>query len=67
MDVRGLIELAAIGVQGSLNKSRGVELEIRQDDGNTIMVVQKQAASRYSVGQRVSMASNGSQVTVSPR
>ncbi|NJD86349.1 hypothetical protein EWM60_20485, partial [Candidatus Erwinia dacicola] len=27
-------------------KSRGVELEIRQDDGNTIMVVQKQAASR---------------------
>ncbi|RAP69538.1 glycine zipper 2TM domain-containing protein [Candidatus Erwinia dacicola] len=59
--------VAGQGVQGSLNKSRGVELEIRQDDGNTIMVVQKQAASRYSVGQRVSMASNGSQVTVSPR
>ncbi len=59
--------VAGQGVQGSLNKSQGVELEIRKDDGNTIMVVQKQAASRYSVGQRVAMASNGSQVTVSPR
>jgi len=59
--------VAGQGVQGSLNKSQGVELEIRQDDGNTIMVVQKQAATRYSVGQRVVMASNGSQVTVSPR
>lgn len=59
--------VAGQGVQGSLNKSQGVELEIRQDDGNTIMVVQKQAASRYAVGQRVSMASNGSQITVSPR
>lgn len=59
--------VAGQGVQGSLNKSQGVELEIRKDDGNTIMVVQKQAASRYAVGQRVSMASNGSQVTVSPR
>jgi len=59
--------VAGQSVQGSLNKSQGVELEIRKDDGNTIMVVQKQAASRYSVGQRVAMASNGSQVTVSPR
>ncbi|WP_455811126.1 outer membrane lipoprotein SlyB [Pseudomonas graminis] len=59
--------VAGQGVQGSLNKSQGVELEIRKDDGNTIMVVQKQAASRYSPGQRVAMASNGSQVTVSPR
>lgn len=59
--------VAGQSVQGSLNKSQGVELEIRKDDGDTIMVVQKQAASRYAVGQRVAMASNGSQVTVSPR
>lgn len=59
--------VAGQSVQGSLNKSQGIELEIRKDDGNTIMVVQKQAASRYSPGQRVAMASNGSQVTVSPR
>ncbi|MFK8260591.1 glycine zipper 2TM domain-containing protein [Erwinia sp. AnSW2-5] len=59
--------VAGQGVQGSLNKSQGVELEIRKDDGDTIIVVQKQAASRYSPGQRVAMASNGRQVTVSPR
>ncbi|NIF20045.1 MULTISPECIES: outer membrane lipoprotein SlyB [Pantoea] len=59
--------VAGQGVEGAMNKSSGVELEIRKDDGNTIMVVQKQAATRYSVGQRVAIASNGSQVTVSPR
>ena len=59
--------LAGQGVQGAVNKTDGVELEIRKDDGNTIMVVQKQAASRSSVGQRVALASNGSQITVSPR
>lgn len=59
--------VAGQGVQGSLNKTQGVELEIRKDDGNTIMVVQKQGDTRFSAGQRVVMASNGSQVTVSPR
>ncbi|MEA1065098.1 glycine zipper 2TM domain-containing protein [Erwinia sp. HR93] len=54
-------------VQGAVNKTQGVELEIRRDDGNTIMVVQKQTDSRFAVGQRVAIASNGSQVTVSPR
>ncbi|MBT0726495.1 glycine zipper 2TM domain-containing protein [Rosenbergiella australiborealis] len=59
--------VAGQGVQSELNTSNGVELEIRKDDGNTIMVVQKQGATRYSAGQRVALATNGSQVTVSPR
>ncbi|MEN5015642.1 glycine zipper 2TM domain-containing protein [Erwinia sp. Eh17-17] len=59
--------VAGQGVQGSLNKSQGVELEIRRDDGSSIIVVQKQAASRFAAGQRVAMASNGREVTVSPR
>ena len=59
--------VAGQGVQGAMNKTQGVELEIRKDDGNTIMVVQKQGDTRFSAGQRVVMASNGSQVTVSPR
>jgi len=50
-----------------VNKTQGVELEIRKDDGNTIMVVQKQGNTHFSAGQRVVLASNGSQVTVSPR
>jgi len=59
--------VAGQGVQGSMNKTAGVELEVRKDDGNTILVVQKQGSTRFSVGQRVMLASNGSQVTVSPR
>ncbi|MTH48239.1 outer membrane lipoprotein SlyB [Intestinirhabdus alba] len=59
--------MAGQGVQGKLNKTQGVELEIRKDDGNTIMVVQKQGNSRFAAGQRVVLASNGSQVNVSPR
>ena len=50
-----------------MNKSQGVELEIRKDDGSSIMVVQKQGNSRFVAGQRVALASNGRQVTVSPR
>jgi outer membrane lipoprotein SlyB len=43
-----------------MNKTQGVELEIRKDDGSTIMVVQKQGSTRFSAGQRVVLASNGS-------
>ena len=59
--------VAGQGVQGAMNKSQGVELEIRKDDGSTIMVVQKQGNTKFAAGQRVVLASNGSQVTVSPR
>ncbi|WLI77231.1 outer membrane lipoprotein SlyB [Kosakonia sp. H02] len=59
--------VAGQSVQGSMNKTQGVELEIRKDDGNTVMVVQKQGNTRFSAGQRVVMASNGRQITVSPR
>ena len=59
--------VAGQGVQGAMNKTQGVELEIRKDDGNTIMVVQKQCSTPFSVGQRVAIAGSGSQVTVSPR
>ncbi len=59
--------VAGQGVQGAMNKTQGVELEIRKDDGNTILVVQKQGSTPFSVGQRVAIAGSGSQVTVSPR
>ncbi|WP_114193836.1 glycine zipper 2TM domain-containing protein [Edaphovirga cremea] len=59
--------MAGQGVQGAINRTNGVELEIRRDDGNTIMVVQKAGPTQFSVGQRVTMASSGSTITVSPR
>ncbi|APZ06346.1 MULTISPECIES: outer membrane lipoprotein SlyB [Kosakonia] len=59
--------VAGQSAQGAMNKTQGVELEIRKDDGNTIMVVQKQGKTQYVAGQRVVMASNGREITVSPR
>ncbi|KYP97511.1 membrane protein, partial [Sodalis-like endosymbiont of Proechinophthirus fluctus] len=54
-------------VEGAVNRTQGVELEVRKDDGNTIIVVQKQGNTHFSVGQRVALASNGRIITVSPR
>ncbi|MCA6973281.1 glycine zipper 2TM domain-containing protein [Pectobacterium carotovorum] len=59
--------VAGQSATGALNRTQGVELEIRRDDGSTIMVVQKQGDTKFSAGQRVAMASNGRSVTVSPR
>ncbi|MEI7367254.1 glycine zipper 2TM domain-containing protein [Pectobacterium colocasium] len=59
--------VAGQSATGALNRTQGVELEIRRDDGSTIMVVQKQGDTKFSVGQRVAMASNGRNITVSPR
>ncbi len=53
--------------QGALNRSNGVQMEIREDSGRTIVVTQKQDATRFSVGQRVALIGNGNQVSVSPR
>jgi len=59
--------LAGQEAQGALNRSNGVQMEIREDSGKTIVVTQKQDATRFSVGQRVALIGNGNQVSVSPR
>ena len=59
--------VAGQSATGALHRTQGVELEIRRDDGSTIMVVQKQGDTKFSKGQRVAMASNGRSITVSPR
>ena len=59
--------VAGQSATGAMNRTQGVELEIRRDDGSTIMVVQKQGDTKFSAGQRVAMASNGRSITVSPR
>jgi outer membrane lipoprotein SlyB len=59
--------VAGNAVTNGLNRANGVELQIRKDDGNTIQVVQKvDSSTKYYVGQRVSMATSGSTITVSP-
>ncbi|AWK14436.1 glycine zipper 2TM domain-containing protein [Candidatus Fukatsuia symbiotica] len=59
--------VAGQGIQSKLNSTKGVQLEIRKDDRTTISVVQKQGTSKFSVGQRVMLVGNGSNITVSPR
>ncbi|GKW40444.1 glycine zipper 2TM domain-containing protein [Pectobacterium parvum] len=59
--------VAGQSATSALNRTQGVELEIRRDDGSTIMVVQKQGDTKFSTGQRVAIASNGRSITVSPR
>ncbi|UVK77010.1 MAG: outer membrane lipoprotein SlyB [Sodalis sp. Fle] len=54
-------------VENMINRIHGVEMEIRKDDGNTVMVVQKQGNTHFSVGQRVLLISNSRSITVSPR
>nr|WP_314265385.1 glycine zipper 2TM domain-containing protein [uncultured Moellerella sp.] len=59
--------LAGQGVEGTLNKTKGVQLEIRLDSGKNIVVVQKEDPNTFSVNQRVMIANSGGSVTVSPR
>ncbi|MCI4236908.1 glycine zipper 2TM domain-containing protein [Dickeya dianthicola] len=59
--------VAGNSIEGAVNRVQGVELEIRKDDGSTIMVVQKQGDTKFHAGQRVAMANNGRSITVSPR
>lgn len=54
-------------IENTVNRVQGVELEIRKDDGNTIIVVQKISNTGFSIGQRVAIVSNGKTVTISPR
>lgn len=54
-------------IEDKVNLTNAYELEIRKDDGNTIIVVQKADNSQFSAGQRVRIVSSGSKTTVSPQ
>lgn len=54
-------------VQSLMNRSNGVELEVRRDNGTTFMVVQAQGVTQFQVGQRVTIATQGKTVTITPR
>ena len=59
--------VAGQNIEGAVNKTKGVQLEIRLDSGKNIVVVQKEDPSTFTVGQRVLIANSGGSVTVSPR
>lgn len=65
----GAVGGAVVGseIQGAMNRSAGVELEVRRDDGVVIVVVQAQGTTQFQSGQRVAVITNGRTTTVSPR
>ncbi|SFN93112.1 glycine zipper 2TM domain-containing protein [Xenorhabdus japonica] len=58
--------LAGQGIEGAIDQTKGVELNIRTDNGKNIIVVQKLDRTAFSRGQRVQIANSGSSLTVSP-
>ncbi|UVK77575.1 MAG: outer membrane lipoprotein SlyB [Sodalis sp. Fse] len=67
--VAGTMDGGMVGsnVENTINRVHGVEMEIRKDDGNTVMLVQKQGNTHFNVGQRVLLISNSRSIIVSPR
>ncbi len=65
----GVVAGGVVGqqVQSLMNRSSGVELEVRRDDGSTFLVVQAQGVTQFHPGQRVTIATSGSTVTITPR
>ncbi|CNI46321.1 MULTISPECIES: glycine zipper 2TM domain-containing protein [Yersinia] len=54
-------------VQSMMNRNSGVELEVRRDNGTTFLVVQAQGVTQFHAGQRVTIATHGNTVTITPR
>lgn len=57
--------VAGTKVEESTNRIAAWEMEIRQDNGRNVVVVQK-ADQNYQVGQRVRLIGSGSNVSVAP-
>ena len=57
--------MAGSAIEESTNRVRAWEMEIRRDDGQNVVIVQK-ADRPFQVGQRVRMIGSGANVTVAP-
>lgn len=64
----GAIGGAIIGseVENAASQTNAVEMEIRQENGSTIVIVQKAATNEFWVGQQVRLVTDGRQVNASP-
>lgn len=58
--------VAGSAIEGAVNRTNGVQLVVRKDDGKSIVVVQKNGDKPFSQGQRVMLIGSGNNVTVSP-
>lgn len=58
--------VAGNAIENTVNRTNGVQMVIRKDDGKSIVVVQKNGDKPFSQGQRVMLIGSGNDVTVSP-
>lgn len=65
----GAIGGALLGgaVEDQVSKANAVELEIKQESGATIVIVQKGSPAEFHAGQAVKLVTNGKQINASPR
>ncbi|WP_392551951.1 glycine zipper 2TM domain-containing protein [Orbus wheelerorum] len=65
----GAIGGAIVGseIENAVSQTNAVELEIRQANGSSIVIVQKAEQGEFQVGQQVRLVTNGKQVNASPR
>lgn len=65
----GAIGGALVGsaIQDQASQTDAVQLEIKQENGTNIVVVQKGSANTFFPGQPVRLVTDGKQVNVSPR
>ncbi|MGJ8525528.1 Outer membrane lipoprotein SlyB [Halomonadaceae bacterium LMG 33818] len=63
----GAVGGALVGnqVQNSTQNTNGMEVQVKRDDGQSLVIVQA-ADNSYHVGQRVRLIGSGSQVRVAP-
>ena len=65
----GAIGGAILGdaIQNKSSQASAVELEIKQENGSNIVLVQKGSANDFYAGQPVRLVTNGKQISASPR
>lgn len=59
--------VAGGAIEDEASQVNAVELEIRQENGATIVLVQKATPNQFQVGQEVRLVTNGKQINASPR
>ncbi|ANF58683.1 glycine zipper 2TM domain-containing protein [Halotalea alkalilenta] len=52
-------------VEGSMDRTAGMEVQVQRDDGQNLVIVQ-QADNTYQVGQRVRLVGSGTSLRVAP-
>ncbi|NUF26724.1 glycine zipper 2TM domain-containing protein [Gilliamella bombicola] len=65
----GAIGGAILGdtIQDKTSQASAVELEIKQENGSNIVIVQKGSAKDFFAGQAVRLVTNGKKISASPR